>query len=68
MKYVRGFFAFWYDFIVGDAWEVAVGVVVTLALAWLAVRAGLAREAWPIVPLGVVIALAGSLYWQTRRE
>jgi len=65
---VLGFLRFWYDFIVGDAWEVAVGVVVTLALAWLAVRAGLAREAWPIVPLGVVIALAGSLYWQTRRE
>ena len=68
MKYIVGFGRFWYDFIVGDAWEVAVGVVVTLALAWLAVRAGLAREAWPIVPLGVVIALAGSLYWQTRRE
>jgi hypothetical protein len=29
-----GFLRFWYDFIIGDAWEVAVGVVVTLALSW----------------------------------
>ncbi len=27
MKYIRGFLAFWYDFIIGDAWEGAVGVV-----------------------------------------
>ena len=31
MKYITGFFAFWYDFIVGDAWEVAAGVVLSLA-------------------------------------
>lgn len=30
MKFIRGFFAFWYDFIIGDAWEVAAGVVATL--------------------------------------
>ena len=36
MKYVTGFFAFWYDFIVGDAWEVAAGVLASLFLMYLA--------------------------------
>jgi len=38
MKYIRGFFAFWYDFIVGDAWEVAAGVVISLLVLGLALR------------------------------
>jgi len=32
MKYITGFFQFWYDFIVGDDWTVAAVVVVALAL------------------------------------
>jgi hypothetical protein len=32
MRYLKGFFAFWYDFIVGDAWEVAVGVGTSLVI------------------------------------
>ena len=28
MNLVRGFFYFWYDFLVGDAWDIAAGVVV----------------------------------------
>ncbi len=35
MKYIMGFFAFWYDFIVGDAWEVAAGVLLTLIALYL---------------------------------
>ena len=33
MKYVTGFLYFWYDFLVGDAWEVAAGVVIALVVA-----------------------------------
>jgi len=29
---LKAFFAFWYDFVVGDDWRVAVGVVIALAL------------------------------------
>ncbi len=29
-RIVIGFFRFWYDFIVGDAWEIAAGVAVVL--------------------------------------
>ena len=38
MKYVKGFFAFWVDFIVGDAWEIAAGVLVTLVVLFAAVQ------------------------------
>ncbi len=31
MRYLRGFGRFWYDFIVGDDWKIAVGVCVMLA-------------------------------------
>jgi hypothetical protein len=26
MSYIIGFFRFWYDFLIGDSWQVAVGV------------------------------------------
>src|SRR6266540_4194489 len=36
MGFITGFFRFWYDFIVGDAWEIAAGIVVVLVIgaAW----------------------------------
>ena len=38
MRYVWGFFRFWYDFVVGDDWRIAAGVAAVLAigavLAW----------------------------------
>ncbi|HYM16438.1 MAG TPA: hypothetical protein VEZ14_12855 [Dehalococcoidia bacterium] len=64
MKYIEGFFRFWYDFIVGDDWRVAAGVVVALA-----VTAALARTsvpAWWIVPVVVVSLLSVSL-WRAAR-
>jgi len=30
IRFIRGFFQFWYDFIVGDCWEIATGVVMVL--------------------------------------
>ena len=41
MKYVRQFFQFLYDFLVGDAWELFVGPIVALVVAWALVTAGL---------------------------
>jgi hypothetical protein len=40
MRYVRQFFRFLYDFLVGDAWELFVGPIVALVLAWLLFQAG----------------------------
>jgi curli biogenesis system outer membrane secretion channel CsgG len=32
MRFVSGFFRFWYDFVVGDDWRIAAGVVAVLGL------------------------------------
>ena len=69
MKYVRGFFAFWYDFIVGDAWEVAAGVVLTLAALYALthyVDASASAYGAILLPL-VIVALLGYSLWRARR-
>ena len=40
MRYVAAFVRFWYEFIVGDDWRIAAGVVAVLAIGALAVSAG----------------------------
>ena len=55
------FFAFWYDFIVGDDWVLAVGAVVLLALAAIVARSDLSALAWLVMPLGVLLILCVSL-------
>ncbi len=70
MKYVTGFFAFWYDFIVGDAWEVAAGVLGSLLLLYLGVRLA-GAESWVatygayLLPVAIVLLLGYSL-WRVR--
>jgi hypothetical protein len=53
MRYLRGFGRFWFDFIVGDDWRIAAGVVAALVLGALALRAGL-----PHGLLAVLVAVA----------
>jgi hypothetical protein len=65
MRRVRAFGAFWYDFVVGDDWRIAVGVVVGLAGTALLVHAGHV-QAWWLLPAIVLIGLAGSLRLATR--
>jgi hypothetical protein len=65
MSRISAFFAFWYDFIVGDDWRVAVGVIVALAITYgLSVAA---IPAWWVLPAAVVIVLPLSLWRVTRR-
>ena len=40
MTYVRQFGAFLYDFLVGDAWELFIGPIVALVVAWGLLQAG----------------------------
>lgn len=49
---------FWYDFIVGDDWLLALGVVAGLALTGAAVRSGLNIVAWTLLPLVTLAVLA----------
>ncbi len=41
MKYARQFYGFLYDFLVGDAWELFVGPIVALIVAWGLLQAGI---------------------------
>jgi hypothetical protein len=66
MKRLKAFGAFWYDFIVGDDWQVAALIVIGLALT--AVFTRVARvNAWWLLPLVAFAALAWSLHRATSR-
>ena len=62
---LRRFAAFWYDFLIGDDWRVAAGVVVALAITY-----GFSRTtvgAWWCLPVAVVILLTFSV-WRAARS
>jgi thiamine monophosphate synthase len=61
---LRAFARFWYDFIVGDDWRIALGVVVALAVTALLVHAGL--DPWWLPPAGAAALLGYSLARATR--
>lgn len=66
MRLLMNIVRFWYDFIVGDDWVVAVGVVAALGLAALLARNGVA--AWWLMPLAVVVLLLASLWRATAKS
>ena len=55
MSYVVRFFRFWYDFVVGDDWTVALTVILAVALTFAAAHRGVL--AWWILP----VVVGGSL-------
>jgi len=65
MRWVFAFVRFWYDFVVGDDWLIAVGVVAAIAATALIADRGVA--AWWVMPLAVVALLAGSLRRASRK-
>jgi hypothetical protein len=66
MNYFKGFCLFWYDFIVGDDWVIAAGVIVALFAVRQLMRVGI--NAWWLMPFAVVILLATSLWRLTRKS
>jgi hypothetical protein len=62
---VLAFGAFWYDFIVGDDWRVAVGVIVALALTYTLSTTRF--PAWWILPVTVIVLLPLSVWRVARR-
>jgi hypothetical protein len=65
VRFLRSFGRFWWDFIVGDDWRIAVGIGLGLVLTWVLAHNGV--NAWWLLPLAVALALAGSLWRATRR-
>jgi hypothetical protein len=66
MRYLRAFVLFWWDFIVGDDYRIALGVIVLLAATAVLSRAGIA--VWWLLPLGIVVMLAVSVFSMARRS
>jgi hypothetical protein len=62
MNPVRRFGRFWWDFVIGDDWRIAAGVVLTLAVA--AALAAADVPAWWFVPA----AVSAVLYLSLRRD
>lgn len=63
---VRSFGAFWWDFIVGDDWRIALGVILALGATALIAHAG--GTAWWLLPVTVPALLAFSLWRATRPD
>jgi hypothetical protein len=63
VRFARGFARFWWDFVVGDDWRIAAGVVVVLAGGAVLV----ARTSVPdgvvatVTALGIVVVAIGSI-------
>ena len=66
MGKIRAFGLFWYDFVVGDDWRVALSVVTALAITYGASQ--LTTAVWWILPLVVAIIIPLSLRRATRRR
>jgi hypothetical protein len=56
---IRAFGRFWWDFIVGDDWVAAAGVIAGLALT-------AALAAWWVLPIAVAIVLTTSVFRAAR--
>ena len=64
MRYVVAFVRFWWDFIVGDDWRVAAGLLVAFVLTWVLAHHEVA--AWWVLPLAVALLLVGSVAREAR--
>jgi hypothetical protein len=59
VKWIRSFALFWYDFVVGDDWRLAMGVIVGLGLTALVAHAS-SLAAWWVAPIVVLVVLVVS--------
>ena len=63
IRFAKGFARFWWDFIVGDDWRIAVGVVVVLTAGALVVANTSAPDGLvaTLVAVGIVAVAIGSI-------
>ncbi len=65
MRRLKAFGLFWWDFVVGDDWRMAVGVVVVLAVSAAVSHQGV--PSWWFPPLAIIAVLSYSLARAVRR-
>ena len=63
---VRAFLAFLYDFVIGDDWRIAAGVVAGLAVTYAVSQTSV--PSWWVMPALLVILLPATLWRATRRR
>jgi hypothetical protein len=66
MRFLARFGRFWFDFIVGDDWRLAVGVVVAIAVVHQAVLGDAAL--WWLLPVAIAALLTVSVNRGARRS
>ena len=64
MRRVRAFGYFWWDFVVGDDWRAAAGVLLALGVTAALVKANV--DAWWLMPAAVAVVLWLSLLRAAR--
>ena len=62
MRYLRSFALFWWNFVVGDDWRAALGLAVALGATYALAHEGV--NAWWLLPVGVVVVLVASVWWE----
>ncbi len=69
MSLVVRFLRFWYDFLIGDCWQIAAGVVVALVITAVVVGVdpGVAADVGPLLALLIAAVVAGTV-WLAWRE
>jgi hypothetical protein len=66
MRSLGAFLWFWYEFLVGDDWVIALGVVLALTATRGLVRMHI--DAWWLMLVAVVLLLAVSLWRETGKR
>lgn len=66
MKWLAPVGKFWYDFLIGDDWRLAVGVAVTISGVFVVAHHGL--NAWWLLPFAVALLLVLSVTHEVRRH
>jgi hypothetical protein len=67
MRALRRFLRFWYDFLVGDRWELFLGPIGALLAARLIAGAGFPGIVSGLLLFGLVVAVGGvSIGWALR--
>ena len=69
MSLVVRFLMFWYDFLIGDCWQIAAGVVAALVLVAVVVgiEPSVAADLGPVLALLIAAVVAGTV-WLAWRE
>lgn len=65
MKYVKAFFMFWFNFLIGDTPEIFVGALIVLGVAAVAAKSSISTE---LLPALVIVTLVLSVGWAVTRS